>query len=271
MRTTSDPIQCQEARAAIRHIGTNAIPVLLEWLQCDDRPTPTQRLLSAKQSSIQWLEAHRIIKARSHSSRPDPRGCYRCLAYFALEELGPEAAPAIPSLIQFLALKARTTNELHATAGAAFVALGKLAPASIPPLIAALSTPDDQVWALAAGALSQMGTQASIAIPAVRPRLQDPNPMFRVSAAEVMGKLGADPRQFMPVLIQTLHEPPPDMLTYKLDVLLQYKEHAAAAVPILQEILGGIPNSGSISNTSLHAQILNVIRQINPATAPIEQ
>jgi hypothetical protein len=266
MNTAREAEDRQEARAAVHHLGSNSIPVLLDWLQRKERPSLKGRFWQAKSGTISWLESHRLISPKPHSVEMDWKAYYRALAMAAFEELGPDGKEAIPTLIQWLGRKASTTNEMDETAGAAYLVLGKLGPASIPALTAALSNQDVQVWALSAGALANIGPDARAAIPALRPRLRDTNHITRVTAADVIGKLGGDPQEFIPVLIESVREPDDaDMLGYKLDVLLHYKDHATNALPILLDRLRGIPDPGSLADRNMRLELLYAIRQLDSA------
>jgi hypothetical protein len=269
MKTAHAAEDRQAARAAVHHLASNSIPVLLDWLQREERPSLQGRFWQARYGAIGWLESHRLISPKSHMFVMDWKSDYRALAMDALEELGPDGKKAIPTLIQWLGRKASTTNDLDETAGAAYLVLGKMGPASIPALTAALSSRDDQVWALSAGALACIGPSARAAIPVLRPRLRDANHLTRVGAADVIGKLGGDPQEFVPVLIQGVREPDDaGMLSYKLDVLLRYKDYASNALPVLLDRLRSIPESGSLSDRSMRQDLLNAIRQLDPTRSP---
>jgi HEAT repeat protein len=164
----------------MRQLASNSIPLLLDWIKREDRPTPRARIAAAKDDAIAFLERHRVIRSRPHSTFMDWKGSYRSLAKTALAELGPDAKAAVPALIQVLGTKGPTTNDFSPIAGAAYAFLPKMAPASIAPLIDSLSSTDLQVYALAAGALGQIGPPASAAIPVIHQRLADTNVMVRV-------------------------------------------------------------------------------------------
>jgi hypothetical protein len=195
--TRVDP-KDDEARLAVRQVASNSIPLLLDWIRREDRPTPKARIAAAKDSAISFLERHRVIKPQPHRVFMDWKGSYRVLAQWALEELGRDANDAVPALVQMLGTKGPTTNDSSPIAGTAYLLLPKMAPASISLLIDSLSSTDLQVYALAAGALGEIGPPASAAIPVVQRRLADHNVMVRVGAARVLGQLGADPTLCMP-------------------------------------------------------------------------
>jgi hypothetical protein len=257
-----------EARMAVRYLASNSIPLLLDWIKREDRPTPRARIAEAKSRAITWLERNRVIKPRSRSSSIDWKGSYRSLANAAFTELGPEAAPAIPALIQMLGTKGPTTNDFSPIAGVAYLLLPRIAPASIPPLIDSLSSTDLQVYALAAGALGEIGPQARAAIPVLQRRLADTNVMISVGAARVLGQLGADPAVFMPSVVESLRDPDFTFLDYKLEVLLKYKDQARDAVPVLSRILTNAVTLGSPTNQFVRQQVSAALRQLQPNPVP---
>jgi HEAT repeat protein len=251
-----------DARMAVRHLASNSIPLLLDWIKREDRPTVRARIAQAKDRAFAFLEGHRVIRPRSHSGFMDWKGSYRSLARTALSDLGPEAKSAVPALIQMLGTKGPTTNDFSPIAGTAYLLLPKMAPASIPPLIDALSSSDLQVYALAAGVLGEIGPQASVAIPVIHKRLADTNVMIRVGAAEILGKLGADPTVFMPTVVESLLDPDYTFLDYKLEVLLKYKDHARAALPILMNIQTNAASLGSPTNQYVRQQATGALLQL---------
>jgi hypothetical protein len=100
-----------EARLAMRQLASNSIPALLDWVWREDRPTPKARIAAAKDWAITFLERHRVIEPQSHRVFMDWKGSHRVLAQWALEELGPDAKPAVPALVQMLGTKGPTTND----------------------------------------------------------------------------------------------------------------------------------------------------------------
>lgn len=257
-----------EARMAVRYLASNSIPLLLDWIKREDRPTPRARIAEAKGRAIAFLERHRVIKPRPHSMFMDWKESYRRLAQWALDALGPEAETAIPALIQMLGTKGPTTNDFSPVAGTAYLLLPKMAPASIPPLIDALSSSDFQVYALAAGALGEIGPQARAAIPVLQRKLADTNVMVRVGAARVLDHLGADPTVFMPTVVDSLRDPDFTFLDFKLEVLLKHKDHGRDALPILMNILTNSESLGSPTNAYVRQQVTGALLQLQPTLVP---
>lgn len=259
--------QDEKAHKVIRQLGSNSIPLLLDWLRKDDKPTFQGRVAQSKQGMISFLESHRFIEPRPRSLEMDWKSSYRSLGNAVLSELGPEGKAAIPTLIQMLGDKNHKPDEVSQVAGVAWLILPRMAPESIPPLICALTNQDTQVWCLAAGALGHIGSDAKAAIPFVKEKLKDKDPYVRVGAADIIGKLGGNPDEFVPTLIGTLPEVEWDYLNYALEVLVRYKNNAKPAVPVLLDILNKTPNSTNTTNTIVRSEVLSALREIDPEAA----
>ncbi len=256
------------AHQAVRHLGTNSIPLLLDWLRRDERPTLRGRFIQLKLKVDDWLVRCRIIKSHPILVEFDFKSNYRALAMAALPVLGPGGKPAIPVLIQMLGEKKGQPAELSETAGAAYAVLGKMAPDSIRPLIGALSGHDVQVYVLAAGALGNIGPEADAAIPVLRQKLNDKT--LRFCAADTIGKLGGDPEEFMPALVEGFREGDWDARSFVLGLLTRYKEHAKSAAPVLIEVLKNNPETGDITNKTFRDEIISTLKQIDPE-APLAE
>jgi hypothetical protein len=268
MNSSPEGPEKKKARAVVRHLGAKSVPLLLHWLQQEVRPSMTQRFDELRQGIFLWFVRHKLIENRSITSLQDFNPSHRGMAMTVLAELGPEGRKiAIPSLIQMLRERDPRSNEPSITARVSGLTLSKMAPESIPPLMAALTNQDIQVWGLAAGALGNIGPEAKAAIPMLKEKLMDKDPAVRMGVAETIGKLGGDPREFVPILIGTLPELKWDMLDYGLEVLLRDKEHAKAAVPVLISILNKTPISTNKTNIMVRQQVGFALREIDPEAA----
>jgi len=255
----------EKARAVVRQLGINSIPLLLRWLRQEDRPSLTGRFDNLRHAVFFWLVNHKLIANRSIRSLQDFNPSRSAMATWALPELDHAGrVTAIPTLIQMLGEKNRWPEDIPRAAGGAYMVLSRMAPESTAPLIEALSIHDPQVWALAAAALSEIGPDAKAATPVLEARLTDKDPLIRVSAAGVISKIGGDPNVFLPVVIQCLTEVGPMNLDTPLEILLRHKEHAKAAIPVLVGILNKTPSSPNPTNTMVQDRVINALRQIDP-------
>lgn len=122
----------------------------------------------------------------------------------AVTALGPDAKDAIPALIESLndntARGGRERDRRQMMMRSA-VALARIGPAAVPPLIEALRSHEASVRAGAARALGGMGAGARAAIPALVKNLGDGDENARAADIEALGSLGADAR---PALLASL-------------------------------------------------------------------
>lgn len=151
----------------------------------------------------------------------------------ALRRLGPEAAAAVPALIEAFRDHRRVTDmttpirpTVSEHAGYALAAIGEPA---VDPLIALLKSDESELHDNAIRALSRMKTVASAAIPQVstRPpdeivayvqkRLFDLNPHVRRTAVSWLGHYGSTSRPAVPHLVALLDDDTP-LLTGFADV-----------------------------------------------------
>ena len=246
----------EKARQVVHHLGTNSIPLLLDWLKMPDRPSPGGRAEQIKFGVISWLERHRILKPRSQLWKMDWKGSYRSLAQSAFEELGADGQSAIPRLVDMLAIGSDNTNQINETASAASLTLSRMAPYSIPALIKVAGSTNDFVYALAAMALGLIGPDAKAAIPAIQKRFKDPRPEVRIGAAEIVSKLGGEPSQFMPIVIDAMREIDLTNLGWGTELLRDHKQEAKSAIPILKERLSRIPASTTNLNEIAASDVL---------------
>lgn len=79
----------QKARDAVRQIGTNGLPLIIEYLSSQDSP--------AKLRLMDWSKRQSILKFHLTPARKKIG-----LAFNACDALGPAAQPAIPALSRFL-------------------------------------------------------------------------------------------------------------------------------------------------------------------------
>lgn len=115
--------ELREARAAIRTIGTPALPYLLQWMRYE-APNPGSRFLPWVPLSLRY-KVDRTFFSQERANRADA-------AMKALAVLGTNAAPAIPALIA-LATKTKTSNHYQARRSA--LIMSKLGPEAFPAML----------------------------------------------------------------------------------------------------------------------------------------
>jgi HEAT repeat protein len=123
-------------------------------------------------------------------------------AAYALSDIGPEAAPAVPALVKALTQE-RVARPFRTPPSSAF-ALGKIGPAAIPALSQLLTNGDSRVRTSALLALSFMGAGGRDAVPCVLEMLRDTDVEVRQTAALTLPAIGANHEQVVAGLADCL-------------------------------------------------------------------
>jgi HEAT repeat protein len=191
----------RSARDAILNIGSNAMPWLVEILDArESRFKMWFNEVAARQSLIRF--------------RFRPLAARQVQAAMACQELGPAAAPAIPSLARLvddpqlghLAVAALAeigpqtfpllTNALASRwPSTRFAAVGHLRLArprerAVAPLLAALRSEEFNMRVMAAESLGALGLPSPQVVGALAAALDDPDARVRLSAARALGWCG---------------------------------------------------------------------------------
>ena len=186
-----------EAKAAIAHIGTNAIPFLVKWMEGNGDGL---------------IEAFQILGPRARSAIPD------------LVRLVTNQTPQVSSA----ALQAQ--RPLTVPAHGPLMALGAIGPDALPALLNILTNsivPGVRFGAV--GALAQMGTNAAPAIPALLKYLDDENEMVVTAAVAALGTSGSGNHDVLAVLERVSQGPQLALRSTALDALENFGQQAVPA------------------------------------------
>jgi len=147
----------ERAKAAVRQMGTNAIPKLIEMLRAED---PTWKL-----KVRDWTESW-PIKYRFH-----PASIKHWRAITALEALGPAAVPMLLDLQHYTLPRNALQEQDAISARNALIQIGENA---VSPLVSTLTNSNPEVRMRAVVALGWLGSDAVAAVPALLKALDDP-------------------------------------------------------------------------------------------------
>ncbi len=217
----------QKAADAVRHIGTNALPFLVSWIE-DQQNTPPWR---ARLLSYAWKPGSpgREILLETILNR-EVRGTR---AAWGFEILGEAAAPAIPDLV-------RVANQGNpGSSPAATAALAYLGKDGLLPLLALMTNSSSLVRYqanLSAPQMEYLGTKARPGVVMLIHYLGDPD--VATSAAEVPGWLQLESDITVPALAECCRRPSkPDLRRAAVFGLLMFGPSARPAVPKLLKML----------------------------------
>lgn len=159
---------------------------------------------------VQAAAAHWLLARRAESVLPVLSAALQApevhwQAALALGRLGPDAAPAIPALVE--ALQRETTHRPLRTPASAALALREIGPAAVPALTELLTHPRADVRIGAAIALARQGPHAQAAVPRLIAMLGEADSELRQAAAGALGGIGPEARAAVPALEAAYQEP----------------------------------------------------------------
>ncbi|MGO8928123.1 MAG: HEAT repeat domain-containing protein [Limisphaerales bacterium] len=181
--------QIDSVEQAIRHIGTNALPVLIVRLRAQDTLLKELMMTSADKQKL----------VHFHFKSADQR---RGEAVWGYEALGPLARAQVPSLITTL------TNDrspmVRQAAASALAAIGPEARLAAPALFHAAKETNVYVRCCAFIALTRIRPDPHLTVPVLVAGLDDPFPVARLNAATALGNYGSEAREAVPALRRML-------------------------------------------------------------------
>lgn len=215
----------QAARAAIKEMGTNVLPVLTGMLRRHDSP--------GRKQFISWVSKHPWLKSRLKFRPPAEEDWRRALE--AINCVGSEAQPALPDVLPLL------TNQDSSVKSRAFHALTAISPKTemvrpvVPALMQALGDRDSTMRSAAIAALGALRPPPPEAAPAFVQLLTDPNDSVSEAAMNWLVEQGH--AVVIPVLDKQLHDKDSYVVTTAASHLGTFGAAAAGSAPRLKELL----------------------------------
>lgn len=212
-----------EAAQAIRQIGTNAIPTLLQWEDQDSLVAWKVKLLAGLPKVLQrWQALNWWLAAQ------DQYRVTRALSGFYI--LGVNATPAVPELTR----RMQTRNSGSGVAAAA--ALANMGAAALPVLLSALTNSGTPNRVMVLRCAANATRAASNDISGIRILAQcvlDTNAAVGAMAAIELGSITNQPGLAVPALIAGLKQPRGQVRARCVEALANYGAQARVAVPAL--------------------------------------
>jgi len=166
----------EDAVAAIRAIGSKAVPFLLEWMPHPGAEEPVEGYPDWDAVDIAWWA------------------------------LGSEGKSAIPALARIIGAPRRGMNDYSVWTESA-KAISYLGPQAIVPMLTVATNMAGQheLWELLHD-FGNLGTNGAPAVPALIHWAQDPDSWVRDGAVSALGEIGERPDLALPVLTNALHD-----------------------------------------------------------------
>ena len=202
-----------QAGEAVRHIGTNSIPTLLEMLEETDSPL-----------RLKWI----ALLEKQHIFRPPLRAFFRNHeAVCAFQALGPNASNAVPALVRIY-----RENQSYYSQTYLLTTLGHIGPAALPAatpvFLDGLTNSDVRLRMEAVLLIGGIHGQPDVFVPALINALKDVNPRIRPFAAQSLGRYGPEARSAVPALVTSLNDNYSVVRSYAAAALKKIDPAAAA-------------------------------------------
>ncbi|TAK98820.1 MAG: hypothetical protein EPO07_11535 [Verrucomicrobia bacterium] len=230
---------------AVRTIGTNALPFLLNWIRYEPSPSKAKRVLA------QILERFGL----EIWSDPGAVRANRAAAGFAM--LGPVASPAIPELAKLAS--ASSGSETPRVATYALVAIG---PTALPALVEVIKNTNavaryDAVSDLNY-ALRKFGADA---YPILIECLDDADPKVALEAADALAEAGVEPAIVCVKITRHFHHPDWLQRLRALQIVGRYRGQAREPTrTIVPDLVARLADTNSI----VRKQAESLLRRVAP-------
>jgi HEAT repeat protein len=226
----------EAAADAIRHIGSNAVPWLLKWMQYEQP--------AWKEGIEDFRNRHRLTWITVDRAELRARG-----AHGVFEVLGPRGRAAAPELTRLLNQPVEKISSYRA-----LYALSYLGADALNPLMSASTNASLRLRCQALTLLGKLGTNARPAIPLLFECFQDKDWNVASAAAAGLGQMKFAPDTIVPFLTEALRG---RYREYAAMALRQFGEQSRPALPALLELC-------SDPEDLVRQEATNAIREIAP-------
>jgi HEAT repeats len=248
---TFDANRLNDAQEALKNLGTNAVPYLLE------------QAFNTNQDSAALTNLIRFINSLPRSwpvSAPVSQETMRGTAPTFLYRIRPPADQVLPFLERQFQLMNSSNNFAHRQAIMVMGYIGDGAARAVPLLVEALNDPDLVTQRIALESLLEIGPQATAAVPALKQKLADePNISRRLWIASILFRIEKRPED-LKVLMDSLSADRPSIEREDAAVHIRIiGPDARAAVPAL---IAALP----ATDENLNQEIISALRQMGVPT-----
>ena len=234
------------AVVAVRQMGTNALPTLLEMIKHRDSSFKQFLMkLSGKQAIIHF------------NFQPADRLHMR--AAIGIYALGPNAKSAVPDLIALARNPSPNPGLLMAVS--ALAGIGPEAKDAVPVLVKSLThTNSEPLPAMSAYALGRIGPEAKSAIAALTSMLEGRQDQDRLAAAFALARINSQPVDSVAPLVDGLRNTNSQTRSFAAVLIGEFGGQARTLIPPLERVL-------SDSDADVRRQAGIALKKIDPEAA----
>ncbi len=240
-----------ESAAAIRHIGTNALPMLIRMLGSRD-----SRL---KELMMKWSSKQNLVKFNF-----TPASQLRFRAQGGYTILGATAKAQVPELSRLLLNDAPAG--VRQCAASALGSVGPEAESAAAALLVAAKDQDEQVRNSSLWALSHIQANPELVLPGLIEGLDDSFSIARENAAIALGRYGSRATSAIPALTRTMTiNRAAHMALLAIDPKAASASAAVLAAPPTMDDSAGVPAASKPARPSIYDESLDGFAQIAEA------
>jgi hypothetical protein len=231
-------LETNEAVEAVRQIGTNALPFLIRWIQCEESEL-------GRGAVVDGLVRKLPVRLEHFVSNILPQNKAAQRWYCGLEGfriLGERAAPAIPELMGILLGTNSGSDFRSMSAGIALRFIGEAAVPALAQSIRDPACPGREQAASVVVEMSGEGVRVRPVVEALVDSVGDTNTEFAVLAVESLGRMRVEPDIAVPALVRAARGIPMDeywgflLRRSAIRALGEFGQQAKEAVPVLREM-----------------------------------
>ena len=247
---TRGEIAYADAKSALEHLDTNAIPLLLEWIAYEPKLSNTRMSIATLIYKVPFSRRSAWLQRWLYSK--DQREVRIDAAVVGFAVLGPGAVSAAPDLARLATFSTNTV-----AAHRAIDALTRIGPLALPALLSVITNRNSATRFYATRCISNLGTNALPAIPTLILCLT--NPAVAGAAFETLGHLKLEPELVVPSLIKIAGDQDALLRTSAILTLGDFGQEARRAVPTLLTAL-------SDDEAAIRDSATNALQSIAPET-----
>jgi hypothetical protein len=213
------------AEGAIRHVGTNAIPTLLNMLRKKDSPLVSM-LIPVWDRHVALMPHHLPVWIRFPSWYRTKAAVLNHQALTGFEILRADAHQAVPALIKIYDQDISPDSRFYTSR--ALIAVGPgAARRAIPSFLRGAASANTRVRQDALYALSQAPGEPSVVVPALVKGLSDADASIRKTAVMGLKEVGFAAQPAVPALVRMLSDPDVQVRSLAAQALLRIDYDAA--------------------------------------------
>lgn len=240
-----------DATEAIRAIGTNGLPQLVDWVGYTPRGLRPMILRHYPNLPTWLVQKQRVVR---FFYKPIIRADG---AVTAFKTLGHDAVPAIHNLTRLV----QSTNNSPGTRQRALSALAYIGPRAVPAILGVVSnvTQKSDLWVLPG--ISRMGANIDQVIPALLPQLQNTNLVVAQTILRFLRDESIEPELLVPAFTKCLADPRPPLREEASKAFASWGRHGLKALPALRNALND-------TDAIVRTNAAGAIQQIDPSPRP---